>query len=274
MKKIIMIVLCLCFMNSSVFAASHYDYEKDINIYGTWSLQADVYRVEVLAGSPAKAEIQNKAAVITPTDYGDIKVLIYSSKRKEPYSVLLHCVFEEERLYANITTPPPVVDQALINQAFYEHNYYGSTISEAQIAEAEAIAKSIADSIRNNPKYKNDIMRVKAAARAVASRSAKHLSLYGSDENKYYRSPYGVLVTGNFTCAGATRTVGRILDYMGYKWTHVNENEWLHQWCILEMDGQIGYADGNVIPEGKVGYGKYWSGLKQVEEALKAQNNE
>ena len=53
MKKIIMIVLFLCFMNSSVFAASHYDYEKDINIYGTWSLQADVYRVEVLPGSPA-----------------------------------------------------------------------------------------------------------------------------------------------------------------------------------------------------------------------------
>lgn len=257
MKKIIIVALFLCFMNSSVFAASNYDFERDINIYGTWALQADIDSVEVLPGSPATAEIKNNSVVIKPTDYGDIRVLVYAYKLKKPYTVLLHCISEEERLYGDITTPPPVVDQALINQAFYEHNYYGSTISEAQIAEAEAIVKSIADSIRNNPKYKNDIMRVKAATREVASRSAQHISLYGSDENKYYRSPYGVLVTGNFTCKGATRAVGRILDYMGDKWTHVNENKWLHQWCVVEMDGKIGYADANVLPEGRVGYGEY-----------------
>lgn len=91
--------------------------------------------------------------------------------------------------------------------------------------------------------------------------------MYGTDENKNFRSPYGILVSGHFTCAGAVRTVGRILDYMGYKWTHVNENEWLYQWCVVEMDGMIGYVDPSVIPGGKIGYGEYWEGIRDVKKA-------
>ena len=34
--------------------------------------------------------------------------------------------------------------------------------------------------------------------------------------------------------------------------THANENGYTHQWVILEMDGQIGFADGQVA---MVGYG-------------------
>ena len=54
----------------------------------------------------------------------------------------------------------------------------------------------------------------------------------------------GVFVAGVYTCAGTTRALGRVLDYMGYSWQHVNENKWSHQWCIVTMDGQAGYADG------------------------------
>ena len=42
---------------------------------------------------------------------------------------------------------------------------------------------------------------------------------------------------------------------MGYNWRHVNENQWAHQWCVLEMDGQIGFADGQV---GMAGYGEHY----------------
>ncbi len=39
---------------------------------------------------------------------------------------------------------------------------------------------------------------------------------------------------------------------------HVNENKWVHQWCILTMDGQTGYADGM----GDIaGYGEMVSGM-------------
>ena len=72
------------------------------------------------------------------------------------------------------------------------------------------------------------------------------------DTTKYYRSPYGVFVAGVYTFAGSTRSLGRVLDYMGYSWQHSHENENRHQWCVLTMDGQTGFADGMA---GIAGYG-------------------
>lgn len=121
------------------------------------------------------------------------------------------------------------------------HNYYKGLTAE-QAAAGDAIAKQIADSVMANSAYTTDLQRVNAAAQIVQGYCKNEL--YGADANKYYRSPYGVFVTGNWTCAGATRAMGRVLDFMGYSWTHVNENQWAHQWCVLTMDGQIGFAEG------------------------------
>lgn len=133
------------------------------------------------------------------------------------------------------------------------HEYYNDHISAEQAAQADSIAKSIANQIMNNANYKTDLQKVKAAAGMVAKYAAK--GTYGADANKYYRTPYGVFVSGNLTCAGTTRALGRVLEFMGYEWQHVNENEWKHQWCVLKMDGKIGYADAAVIPTGDAGYG-------------------
>ena len=150
-------------------------------------------------------------------------------------------------------------------QSAYAHTYYNNHITAEQAAKADAIAKSIADSIMSNKAYTTDLDRVSAAAHVVAQYAAK--GRYGADENKYYRTPYGLFVTGNFTCAGTTRSLGRVLEFMGYEWTHVNENEWLHQWNVLYMDGRIGYADAAVIPTGRAGYGEYREGIEMVNEA-------
>ena len=45
-----------------------------------------------------------------------------------------------------------------------------------------------------------------------------------------------------------------ILEELGYTWTHVNENQWKHQWVKVTMDGQVGWADGML---GAAGYGEY-----------------
>ena len=50
--------------------------------------------------------------------------------------------------------------------------------------------------------------------------------------------------------------MGRVLDFMGYTWTHAHENENVHQWVIVNMDGQQGYADAQGV---YVGYGEYWA---------------
>lgn len=135
------------------------------------------------------------------------------------------------------------------------HSYYANC-TEEQAAQADAVAKQIADSVMGNASYTTDLQKVSAAAQMVKSYCDR--AVYDADENKYYRTPYGVFVSGQYTCAGSTRALGRVLDFMGFAWTHANENQWVHQWCILTMDGQIGYADGM---GGIAGYGEMVNGM-------------
>lgn len=148
-----------------------------------------------------------------------------------------------------------VVDQKTLDEAAAVHSYYKGVTAE-QAAAADAVAKQIAEAIMSNTAYTTDLQRVTAAAQIVAAYC--NYSVYGSDVNKYYRSPYGPFVAGVYTCAGSTRALGRVLDYMGYSWQHVNESKWVHQWCILMMDGQTGFADGM---GGCAGYGEMVSGM-------------
>lgn len=70
-----------------------------------------------------------------------------------------------------------------------------------------------------------------------------------------YNQPFGTLVTFYSTCAGDTRAMGLVLEYMGFEWYHVNEGQWDHQWCIVyDVDGQTAFADGSCL--GIVGYGE------------------
>ncbi|MBQ9136033.1 MAG: SH3 domain-containing protein [Lachnospiraceae bacterium] len=145
------------------------------------------------------------------------------------------------------------VSQTVPNDSI--HNYYKNLTSE-QAEAADAVAKQIADSIMSNAAYTTDLERVNAAAQTVAAYCGQ--CTYGSDAAKWYRSPYGVFVGGVYTCAGSTRALGRVLDFMGFNWQHVNENQNAHQWCVLVMDGQTGFADGM---GGFAGYGEMISGM-------------
>lgn len=121
------------------------------------------------------------------------------------------------------------------------------SVREEQDQQARAIAQQIANSIGPG----TDIERVGQAA-MIVSQYYQNCTHVESGDN-YYR-PYGVFIAGEASCAGTTRALGLVLEYMGYSWVHVNENQWSHQWCQLTMDGQTGYADGQV---GWVGYGQH-----------------
>ena len=123
----------------------------------------------------------------------------------------------------------------------------GNAVRSEQDRQAEEIAQQIAASIDSG----TDLERVSQAAQIVSSYYYKGVHKESGDN--YYR-PYGVFIAGESSCAGCTRVLGLVLEYMGYQWEHVNENQWTHQWCKLEMDGQIGYADGQV---GWAGYGEH-----------------
>lgn len=112
-----------------------------------------------------------------------------------------------------------------------------TTVESDKDAQARAVAQSIADSISGG----SDLERVRAAAEAVAGYCSN--ATYTSADPDY-RTAYGVFCKGVYTCAGATRALGLVLECMGYSWSHANENQWTHQWCELTMDGQTGWADG------------------------------
>lgn len=53
----------------------------------------------------------------------------------------------------------------------------------------------------------------------------------------HYNDPYGYFVTGVGSCAGSTRATGLCLNMLGISYEHVNENQWSHQWCRVNVDG-------------------------------------
>lgn len=105
-------------------------------------------------------------------------------------------------------------------------------------ASALAVAQHIASVI---PSDRDDAERIAMAAHIVS-----HYSKFCgyTMSGKDYRTPYGVFIKGEYSCAGSTRALGLVLTCMGYEWTHVNENQYSHQWCELTVNGRTLIADG------------------------------
>ena len=123
--------------------------------------------------------------------------------------------------------------------------------TKKQDRSCKKMAKLIAKCSGKNAKGMSDLEKVGRAAYIVSGFSARcRYTMKG----KYYNKPYGVFYAKQYSCAGSTRALGLVLKYMGFKWKHVNENKYKHQWCKLKMDGKWGWADGQI---GMVGYGKH-----------------
>lgn len=150
------------------------------------------------------------------------------------------------------TSSAKPVTQETLDAANKKHDYYRNLSSE-YVAESEEMAQYIAEILMSKPELTTDYDKVEYATYLIAS-LAQNLT-YATDSEGIYRSPASVLCMKNYTCAGTTRALGRVLDYMGYEWEHTYENQEHHQWCVLMMDGKIGYADGM---GGLCGYGTHF----------------
>lgn len=128
-----------------------------------------------------------------------------------------------------------------------DYSALSNTEKEAQALE---VAQQIASTI---PTGISDLERVSTAAQIVSYYCG--FCDY-TMEGKDYRTPFGVFVKGEYSCAGATRALGLVLTCMGYEWEHINENQYDHQWIELNMDGQPGWADGQM---GLANYGEHSS---------------
>ena len=64
-----------------------------------------------------------------------------------------------------------------------------------------------------------------------------------STDIPHYNDPYGYFVLGVASCAGCARATGLCLNILGIPYEHVNENQWGHQWCRVNIDGTYWICD-------------------------------
>ena len=59
----------------------------------------------------------------------------------------------------------------------------------------------------------------------------------------HYNDPYGYFILGSASCAGCTRATGLCLNILGIPYEHVNENQYSHQWCRVNVNGTYWITD-------------------------------
>lgn len=64
-----------------------------------------------------------------------------------------------------------------------------------------------------------------------------------SMESAHYNDPYGYFIEGSASCAGCTRATGLCLNILGIPYEHVNENQYSHQWCRVNVNGTYWICD-------------------------------
>ena len=77
----------------------------------------------------------------------------------------------------------------------------------------------------------------------IALRARFENGMAYSTSANHYNDPYGYLILGAASCAGSARTTGLCLNMLGYSYEHVNENQWSHQWCRVNIDGTYWICD-------------------------------
>lgn len=78
---------------------------------------------------------------------------------------------------------------------------------------------------------------------ATALRQMFDSGMTYSTSEPHYNDPYGYFVLGVASCAGCTRATGLCLNMLGIPYEHVNENQWGHQWCRVNVNGTYWICD-------------------------------
>lgn len=143
-------------------------------------------------------------------------------------------------------------DQEVIARSYAKQIAEGINKAIEEVNASKSKSSSSSSSSKTSDKNKvKDIEKVAYAAGVINAYCAQ--GTY-TTEGKIYRTAYGVFVGGEYSCAGATRALGLVLDYLGITWVHKNANTWNDQWCQVIVDGKEGYADAI---SASAGYGKH-----------------
>lgn len=106
-----------------------------------------------------------------------------------------------------------------------------------QFAQAYAEAAKIVAPLANLSREQ----QLQGIAKALRTRFDSGMSY--SMSSAHYNDPYGYLIEGSASCAGCTRATGLCLNILGIEYEHVNENQYSHQWCRVNIDGVYWICD-------------------------------
>lgn len=109
--------------------------------------------------------------------------------------------------------------------------------TDEQLAQAYDIALEIVTPLADLP------IEDQMAGIAYALRERFENGMEYSMSSEHYNDPYGYLVLGSASCAGCTRATGLCLNILGIPYEHVNEGEYSHQWCRVNVGGEYWICD-------------------------------
>lgn len=121
----------------------------------------------------------------------------------------------------------------------YEH--FHQYMDDKQFEEAYNYALPMVTQI---DEYSNGDKKLKLIILARALRSfVDNGTVRYSTKAEHYNDPYGYFVSNAVSCAGCARTTGMCLNMLGIPFEHVNENQWKHQWCRVNVNGEYWICD-------------------------------
>ena len=109
-------------------------------------------------------------------------------------------------------------------------------MTDAEFQEAYNIALEIVTPLANMSREK----QLKELSKEMRKRFEN--GTYSMSED-HYNDPYGYFVLGTASCAGCTRATGLCLNILGIPYEHVNENQYTHQWCRVNVNGTYWICD-------------------------------
>jgi hypothetical protein len=74
---------------------------------------------------------------------------------------------------------------------------------------------------------------------------------------RHYNNAYGFFVLNRTSCAGDVRAAALCLAILGIPYEHVNENQNMHQWVRVRVNGRFMVLDVNASIFGSLGYLAY-----------------
>lgn len=177
-----------------------------------------LYRAGVLSGS-------NEYGIYSPMS---------SISRSEAAAIISRIIVPSLRKQFTLTEAPfsPVPANQLANRSSLKRK-----LSDAQFQQAYDIA---AELVRPYAHYSREEQLIGVATQL---RQLFENSMGYSMTEEHYNDVYGYLVNGTASCAGCTRATGLCLNILGIPYEHVNENQYSHQWCRVNINGVYWICD-------------------------------